>query len=132
MSNSNLEQFHFLAQQLLNQYKIVEQTVDQVYSQREAASTTDTLESIQQLLLHVKQTESMIQPIRDSLKTDNESIPADTQKIVADTVQIVTTLIPRIGALEKEAVDSREKLAPVIREGVRAAKMKSAYSKQQS
>ena len=132
MSNRNLEQFHFLVQQLLNQYKIVEQTVDQIYSRQRGSSSAETLESINRLLVHVKQTESEIQPIRDSLQAENQTIPESTREVIDRTVQIVTTLIPRIGALEKELIESREKLAPVIREGVRAAKMQSAYSKQQT
>jgi hypothetical protein len=131
MSKSNLEQFHVLALQLQNQYKVVERNVDQIYANKDVAATTETLESIRALLLEVKQTEHQIQPLRDSLQAEGESMPEATQKIIDRTVQIVTTLIPRIGALEKEAIDSKEKLAPVIREGVRAVKMKSAYSKQQ-
>lgn len=132
MSNSKIEQFHVLAQQLYDQYKVVEQTVDKICDKAETAAASDTLELIQHLLVRVKQTETQLKPIRDSLLASGETLPADTKKIVEDTVQVVTTLIPRIGALEKDAVESREKLAPVIHEGVRAAKMITAYSKQRT
>jgi hypothetical protein len=132
MSLNKLGQFQQLVQQLADQYDVVNQAVDTVYAQRESASKTEMLESITQLLTRVKQTEAEIQPLRESLQADNVTIPATTQAIINQTIQTVTTLIPRIGALEKEAVESREKLAPVIREGVRAAKMQSAYAKQRS
>ncbi|QEG23358.1 hypothetical protein [Mariniblastus fucicola] len=132
MSNNNLEQFHNLVLQLLDQYKIVDQTVQQVRTKPETESPIDTLETIKQLLDHVKQTEARIQPIRDSLQAANATIPRPTQQLIDETVTIVTSLIPNIGALEKDAVESREKLAPIIREGVRAVKMKSAYAKQTS
>ncbi len=75
MSNHNLEQFHKLAQELLKQYRIVEQTVNQVCANRETASSGETLDSINQLLLEVKRIEVEIQPIRDSLKAQDVSLP---------------------------------------------------------
>ena len=132
MSQSNLDQFHRLVQQLFSQYTLAQQAVDHVYANQETASNNETLDSIRQLLTHVKQTEAEIAPLRDSLQSQNIAVPAATQTVVDDTIKIVTTLIPRIGALEKSAVDARERLAPVIHEGVRAASMKSAYAKQKT
>lgn len=132
MSNNRLQQYHVLVQQMLDQYRIVEQNVNRVSSELETTSATDALEPIKQLLDQVKQTESELKPIRDSLQADGATVPPETKALVDDTVKIVTTLIPRIGAMEQKAVESRERLAPVIREGVRAVKMKSAYAKQQT
>jgi len=132
MSNNRLQQYHVLVQQMLDQYRIVEQNVNRISSELETTSATDALEPIKQLLDQVKQTESELNPIRDSLQADGATVPPETKALVDDTVKIVTTLIPRIGAMEQKAVESRERLAPVIREGVRAVKMKSAYAKQQT
>ena len=132
MSNNKLEQFNILVQQLFVQYKVVERTIDQICSRRGTASETENLQMIKQLLSQVRQTEAEIQPLRDSLQANNATIPDSTQAIIDDTIQMVTTLIPKIGALEKEAVESREKLAPEIHEGVRAAKTKTAYARQRN
>lgn len=132
MSKNKLDQFHSLVQRMLDQYLIVQRAVDYIYATKDSVSTTDTLESIRNLLMDVKQTETEIQPVRDSLQAENAQIPPATQELVDQTVQIVTTLIPRIGALEKDAVEAKENLAPAIRESVRAAQMKSAYAKQRT
>lgn len=115
---------------LLEQYRVVDRAITDITSQKEHRSSNETLEKINQLLAGIKKTESQIQPVRDDLIAQKVSVPEPTQKVIDETVQIVTALIPRIGALEKDAVAARERLTPVIREGVRAAKMKSAYAKQ--
>lgn len=132
MSNSSLQEYEALAKELLHQYRSVDRAVDYVVASKGSTSANETLEVIKKLLDSVKKTESKVQPIRDSLIAEGATLPESTQKVIDETVKIVTTLIPRIGALEKDAVEARERLAPVIREGVRAAKMKSAYSKQHS
>jgi hypothetical protein len=132
MSNNNLEQFQALARQLLSQYQVVEQAVEHVFENQESTSKNEMLDAIRSLLTEVKQTEAQLKPLRDILKNDSVSMPPATQATIDQTIQIVTTIIPRIGAIEKSAIDSRESLAPVIRESVRAVQMKSAYSKQRS
>ncbi len=130
MAISKLKQYHDLAAMLLDQYRVVDRAVTMVVGQNDPGSSNESLETINQLLAGVKETESKIKPLRDELVAANATLPEATQKVIDETVQIVTSLIPRIGALEKEAVEARERLSPAIHEGVRAAKMKSAYAKQ--
>lgn len=130
MSQNDLEQFHSLVSQLKDQYLEVKQSVAKLQHPTPDESQVERLGIIKEMLVKVKLTESELAPIRDKVESSGVKLPAETRAVVDELTDLVTRLIPVIGTLEKDAMKARQTLAPVIRQSVRAVKMKSAYSKQ--
>lgn len=130
MTENELEQqFRVFTKQLLDNYQMVEDVVRKIDGKQQSSLDVDQLTQINELMKPVKQTESILGPIRDSMKAKGLSTPDDVKPLIDKTVEIVGYLLPKIGELEKVARESRQNLAPSIGESVRAMKMQSAYGR---
>ena len=130
MTENELEQqFRMFTKQLLDNYQMVEDVVRHIDNKQKSTLDVDQLTQINDLMKPVKETESMLGPIRDSMKAKGLSTPDDVKPVIDKTVEIVGYLLPKIGELEKVARESRQNLAPSIGESVRAMKMQSAYGR---
>ena len=122
-------QFRQLTLQLRDQYRGVEEKLDQVYTDKGTVTELKALEHINGLLSGVKDTEAILQPLRAQMQAAGESTPDDLGPIIEETIRMVSSLLPRFGEMEKAALEQRENLAPQISAGVRAAQMQSAYTR---
>ncbi|MEM7454254.1 MAG: hypothetical protein AAF456_07850 [Planctomycetota bacterium] len=112
---------------LRDQYVLAEKALNSLAAR--SHSEPEDLEEVTELLASVKQTEAELRPHREAYEASGRPLPSDLQPVVNETIGIVSRLIPRITELEKVAVQARENLKPQIHEGVRAARMQSAYSR---
>ena len=130
MTKNELEQqFRLLTRQLLENYQSVENVVRMIDRKQPASLDVEQLTHINELMKPVKQTESALGPIRESMQSMGISTPDDVKPLIDKTLEIVGYLLPRIGELESAARESRQKLAPSIGASVRAMKMQSAYGR---
>ena len=129
ISRNNLSEFRKLTHELRDQYRVVDESVTQIYQHKNSLASTDDLERVNGQLNEVKTIEAKLQPIRKQMELEGQQVPNEMKSVIDETVQIVMGLIPRIADLEQSAIESRDKLAPLIHEGVRAIDMKNAYQK---
>ena len=122
-------QFRQLTLKLRDQYRGVEAKLDEVRADKGVVTELKTLEHINGLLSGAKDTEAILQPLREQMKAAGQSTPDDIRPIIEETIQMVSSLLPRFGEMEKVALEQRENLAPQISAGVRAAQMQSAYTR---
>lgn len=128
-TDSLQQQFSDLATELHQQYEIIRARIEQINAEQMTTPSVELLSQINVLLAPVKETESRLAPIRERMIAEGYSTPAETKPIIEQTVEIVSYLLPKIGALEKSAQESRDSLAPKIGESVRAMRMQSAYGR---
>lgn len=132
MSNDNSSQFAIWVNQHLEQYRVVDRLIQQVHDRTPPSASTEELEHINQLLNEIKSTEANLKPLRNAMEAAGESPTPELKKSIDETIQLVMGLIPKIGELEKLAVESRDKLAPQIRASAKAVQMKNAYGRSTS
>jgi MinD-like ATPase involved in chromosome partitioning or flagellar assembly len=111
-----------LTQRLQQQYEELNAIID--------AATTDSPESLQAIseqMQHIKQTEMLLVPLRQEHRRSNADLPAALKKPTDETIELLKSIMPKLAQLEKETIDSSQRLFPRIKESVRAVQMQNAY-----
>lgn len=108
--------------QLKQQYLDLSRIVESI-----EGDSSQSVESISDQMNLIKQTESLLGPLREAYQRKNEHASGRVQEVTDETIEVVKSLMPKLANLEKASVDSLRRLFPKIQGSVRAVQMQNAY-----
>ncbi len=111
-----------LTEQLKQQYQCLDRIVDSMDVHSEP-----TNEGISEQLKAIKQTESLLVPLREEFRRSGRQLPAHLQQATDETIELIKGLMPKLAQLEKATLESAKRLFPKIQQSVRAVQMRDAY-----
>ncbi len=122
MSSNETHSLLELTQLLRKQYGDLDAIID-------AATTgsTESLQAISQQMKSIKQTETLLLPLREEYRRSKADLPAALKIPTDETIELLKNIMPKLAQLEKETIDSSQRLFPRITESVRAVQMQNAY-----
>lgn len=120
--SSNEQALAQLAQRLKQQYQALDDAIDAMNQAGEVA-----VETISDQLTSIRQTESMLKPLRDACLQTHEQLPPEIRTPTNETIELLRGLMPKLAQLEKTTLQSAQQLLPKIQQSVRAVQMQTAY-----
>ncbi|MEM8733680.1 MAG: hypothetical protein AAGG44_05645 [Planctomycetota bacterium] len=122
MPSPNSAKLEELTLMLRQQYRALDKIVDGMGE--DGALSVDVMG---QHLKAIKQTESLLAPIRQEFIESGERLDQLAQEATEETIELVKGLMPKLAQLEKATAESAKRLFPKIQENVRAVQMQNAY-----
>lgn len=125
----NQDKLRQLCSRLQDEYRAVESLIGEIKQNRDGDLDVESLKRIRDRLNTIKQIEAVFAPLRDDVMKNGGNPPPELRTIVQETIKIITRLIPDISAIEKAALESRNRLEPRIHDAVRGLQMQHAYKR---
>ena len=122
MSSNEKHSLLELTQLLRKQYGDLDAIIDAATN-----GSTESLQAISQQMKSIKQTETLLLPLREEYRRSNADLPAALKIPTDETIELLKNIMPKLAQLEKETIDSSQRLFPRITESVRAVQMQNAY-----
>ncbi|MFN3191413.1 MAG: hypothetical protein ACE361_12900 [Aureliella sp.] len=122
MPSPNSAKLEELTLMLRQQYRALDKIVDGM-----GEDGALSVEVMGQHLKAIKQTESLLAPIRQEFIASGETLDQLAQEATSETIELVKGLMPKLAQLEKVTAESAKRLFPKIQENVRAVQMQNAY-----
>ena len=122
MLNTENDPLGTLTLKLKQQYQALDSIVESM--NRDSSQSIDL---ISEQLKVIKETETMLRPLREEFRRTNTKLPPHLQVPTDETIELVKGLMPKLAQLEKSTLDSAQRLFPKIQESVRAVQMQNAY-----
>lgn len=122
MLNTENDPLTTLTLKLKQQYQALDSIVESMNR-----DSTQSIDLISEQLKVIKETETMLRPLREEFRRTNTKLPPHLQVPTDETIELVKGLMPKLAQLEKATLDSAQRLFPKIQESVRAVQMQNAY-----
>lgn len=122
MSNPNFDEMLDLAFQLKKQYENLNEIID-----HKLESGDCSIEQISEQINGIRATEDALRPMREDLRDRKAKSPDDLQAVTNDTIELMESIMPKLGVLEKETLESAKRLYPEVEQSVRVVQMQQAY-----
>lgn len=122
MSNPHFDAMLELAFQLKKQYESLNEIID-----LKIESGDCSIEQISEQINGIRTTEDLLRPMREDLRDRKVKSPDVLQSVTNETIELMESIMPKLGTLEKETLESAKRLYPEVEQSVRVVQMQQAY-----